>query len=251
MADNVLIKVPHRRPPIREASFPPSHIVGQPYERPTRVYYGGTSNIPGRGPGFQGVHKLYRPYPELKPNRPTAREYRFKQFGDKWREVDRVGNPVDPEDTIYLNPADPIKGWGGIVVENIDPEMGSVKYRQYDMESIPWYERPERQRQIKEAAEKNKNSVGARGAAYKRARDLGLSTSPHMRRSRYGTGYKYVPKVRTHEMKYPLLDEDRMEKLNADADKANFLLRTAEEGYAEYIRKLQAEAEFPITAEEK
>jgi len=56
--------------------------------------------------------------------------YRFMRFGDKYREVNSKGKPVD-RTTDKLK-----KGWSGIVVEAIDPDSSKpVKYRQYPVKS--------------------------------------------------------------------------------------------------------------------
>lgn len=84
--------------------------------------------------GGERVHLLARKNVGIqgRTNKPNFDTYRFRQFGKKWREVDAKGKPVDPEYTDLLKPTDKIKkGWSGLVVEDIDPVMGEVQYREY------------------------------------------------------------------------------------------------------------------------
>lgn len=128
---NGLYKIPHRRPPVQVAgTYATPTTQGQAQNM--GLHYTGSQTV---GPRHERVHILSRENVGLE-NKPNFDTYRFKQFGKKWREVNAKGKPVDPEYTDLLKPTNKIEGWSGLVVEDIDPVMGEVKYRQYTQSPI-------------------------------------------------------------------------------------------------------------------
>ena len=122
---NGIRKVPHRRPQLQVAgTYATPTTQGQAQNR--GLHYTGSHLV-----GGDRVHLLARENVGIQ-GKPNFDTYRFRRFGKKWREVNAKGKPVDPEYTDLLKPTDKIiEGWSGLVVEDIDPVMGKVKYRQY------------------------------------------------------------------------------------------------------------------------
>ena len=130
-------KVPHRRPKLQVAgtyATPMKQNVAEldpNWDSQNRgLHYTGSHLIPHGPSRGERIHLMTRENVGIE-NKPNFETFRFRKFGKKWREVDAKGKAVDPDHTQYITPNDKIEGWSGLVVEDIDPVVGKVKYRQY------------------------------------------------------------------------------------------------------------------------